>query len=124
MTDRWTDRLSEYLDGELTEIDRIALEAHLPECAECTDTLAELRSVIGRARALDDRPPVRDLWPGVAALIGAAPAARPKAKVLQFRRVSFSVPQLAAAALALMVGSGAVVYRLAGNRTVQVATVE
>lgn len=119
MSDQWTGRLSEYLDGDLTATEQAALEAHLPRCAECSTVLDELRGVVARARALDDRPPARDLWPGVAALIGSNPAAKAPApaqtRVLRFRRVSFTVPQLAAAALALMVGSGAVVYRLAGN---------
>ena len=131
MTDQWTERLSEYLDGELTVTEQAALEAHLPQCAECASVLAELRGVVARARALDDRPPARDLWQGVAALIGSNPAAatvpsRPEPRVLRFRRVSFSVPQLAAAALALMLGSGAVMYRLAaGNRsTARMAAVQ
>ena len=119
MTDKWTDRLSEYLDGDLMATEQAALEAHLPRCAECSTVLDQLRGVVARARALDDRPPARDLWQGVAALIGsnsgAKAPARPQARVLRFPRVSFTVPQLAAAALALMLGSGAVVYRLAGN---------
>ena len=43
MTDTWNDRLSEYLDGELTPGERVALEAHLATCRECAATLAELR---------------------------------------------------------------------------------
>jgi len=129
MSDKWTERLSEYLDGELTAVERVALEAHLPNCAECSAVLDELRGVVARARALDDRPPARDLWQRVAALIGAAPAAerpvaQPKGRVLMFRRVSFTVPQLAAAALALMLGSGAVVYRIAARGAVQEMAIE
>ena len=63
MKDQWTDRLSEYLDGELGAAERAALEGHLATCAECGATLAELRRVVARARALDDRPPTADLWP-------------------------------------------------------------
>ncbi len=33
MNDQWTDRLSEYLDGELADAERVALEAHLASCA-------------------------------------------------------------------------------------------
>ncbi|MSR06414.1 MAG: zf-HC2 domain-containing protein [Gemmatimonadetes bacterium] len=128
MNDQWTERLSEYLDGELTGTDQAALEAHLPHCAECAGVLDELRNVVARARALDDRPPSHDLWQGVAALIGKAPApapaARPAVRVLRFPKVSFTVPQLAAAALALMLGSGAVVYRWAGNSRTVVASLE
>jgi len=116
MTDKWTDRLSEYLDGDLTAMEQAALEAHLVHCAECSTLVDELRGVVARAGALDDRPPTRDLWQGVAALIGANPVAdRAPTRVLSFRRVWFTMPQLAAAALALMLGTGAVVYRMTAN---------
>src|SRR2546429_8964125 len=70
MTDQWTDRLSEYLDSELTSPERTAFEAHLASCDACRTTLDELRRVVTNARALDDRPPGADLWPAVATRIG------------------------------------------------------
>jgi hypothetical protein len=97
MSDQWTERLSEYLDGDVAGEEREALEAHLDTCAECSDTLAGLRRVVIRARSLDDRPPARDLWAGIAGRIGVAPAPR---------RFSFSMPQLLAAGIALAVLSG------------------
>jgi Putative zinc-finger len=97
MTDQWTDRLSEYLDGDLAEAETAELEAHLDTCAACRETLAGLRRIVVRARSLEDRPPSRDLWSGVAARIGAGPGRR---------RLSFSVPQLLAAGIALAVLSG------------------
>src|SRR5215471_8992576 len=107
MHDQWTDRLSEYLDGELDDAERVALEAHLATCAECTAVLADLRRVVARAQALDDRPPARDLWNGIAERIGVSTddLARRRAR----RRFSFTVPQLIAAALALIAVSGALV---------------
>ncbi|HEX6104331.1 MAG TPA: zf-HC2 domain-containing protein [Gemmatimonadales bacterium] len=107
MTDHWSDRLSEYLDGDLAAEDRTALEAHLERCAECRETLASLRRVVTRARAMADRPPTRDLWPGIAARIGAR-AARPAAR----RGFTFSLPQLAAAGIALAVASGGTAWLL------------
>jgi len=101
MTDQWTDRLSDYLDGHLGAAERAALEAHLPECGGCRATLAELRRVLARARTLEDRPPATDLWSGIAERIQIRPAARRW-------RVSFNVPQLVAAGVALvLVGGGA-----------------
>lgn len=97
MSDQWTDRLSEYLDGDLAEPEQAALEAHLATCAACSDALAGLRRIVMRARSLEDRPPSRDLWSGVAKRIGAGPVRR---------RLSFSVPQLLAAGIALAVLSG------------------
>jgi hypothetical protein len=98
MTHPWSDRLSDYLDGELPPAERSALETHLAACAECAETLAGLRRVVARARALEDRPPTADLWPGVAARIGARRAPR---------RISFSMPQLIAAGIAVVAVSSA-----------------
>ena len=121
MNDRWTDRLSEYLDGELDEGERIALESHLQSCYECSAILADLRRVVQRARAPRDQTPPRDLWPGIAGRIGASAAGSPAivdltARRHRARRWSFSLPQLAAAGLALMTLSGGAVW-LVGSRS-------
>ncbi len=110
MNDQWTDQLSDYLDDELDQSQRVALEAHLAECEACTQTLAELRRVVGRAHAIDDRPPTNDLWPGIAERIGVSTddLARRRAQ----RRVSFTVPQLIAASLLLVAASAGVVRLL------------
>ena len=36
-TDAYTDRLSEYLDGELSPAERAAVDAHLVICPECRE---------------------------------------------------------------------------------------
>ena len=92
------DECSEYLDGGLPAERAARLERHVADCAECAALLEELRRVVVRAQALDDQPPRRDLWPGVAAAIGAGPGRR--------REVALPLPLLLAAALALMVLSG------------------
>lgn len=107
MHDQWTDRLSEYLDGDLSDTERSALESHLAACAECEATLVGLRRLVRRAGALQDPLPARDLWPAIAERIGAAPAGRRPP-----RRWSFSLPQLAAAAIALMTVSGGTAWLL------------
>jgi len=101
--DQWTDRLSEYLDNELDAGERRELEAHLTACASCRTTLDELRDVTSRAKAMNDRQPDMDLWPGIEQRIAAAGGSR---------RYSFSLPQLAAAGIALMVLSGGAVWML------------
>ena len=111
MIDQWTDRLSEYLDGDLGAADRAALERHLASCAACAEALAELRQVAARAAALTPRPPAADLWPGIERRLD------PMTRVAPFsarpaRRFSFTVPQLVAAGLALMVMSGGGVWIL------------
>src|SRR5213076_1196548 len=102
MSDTWTNRLSEYLDGDLPAGERTVLEAHLPTCAECSETLAQLRRVVARAQALDDRAPTADLWPAIARHVGVVSLDARRAR----RRLSFTVPQLAAAAVALALLSG------------------
>jgi anti-sigma factor RsiW len=37
------ERLSAYLDNEVDEAERTALERHLPTCEECRDALDQLR---------------------------------------------------------------------------------
>lgn len=107
MTDRWMDRLSEYLDGELASGERDEIERHLAECAACRTALEELRAVVARAGALEDRPPVTDQWPAVAERIGVVPlASRRRGRW----RLALTVPQLAAAALALMAVSASAVW--------------
>lgn len=118
MSDRWVDRLSDYLDGELAEGERVALEAHLQSCEECSEVLEQLRGVVSRARMLGGMAPERDLWPAIAQRIGAKPARR-RIRELSFtgsgsRRWSFSLPQLAAAAIALMTLSGGAVWLARG----------
>jgi hypothetical protein len=121
MKDAWTERLSEYLDGNLDPADRVAIEAHLPGCRDCAATLAELRSVVERAGRLDQAGPATDLWPGIAARIAAeardaapvpaATATAPRVITLRpGREWRFSLPQLAAAAVTLMLVSGGAVW--------------
>lgn len=113
MSDRWTDRLSEYIDDELPVADRAALESHLNSCTECSAVLADLQRVVARAGSLEPRGPARDLWQGVAARIGARPAVPTAMVPLAPRgekRWSFSLPQLAAAAVLLMTLSGGTVW--------------
>ena len=114
--DNWTDRLSEYLDGTLAVGERAALEAHLAGCTACAATLEELRRVVARARALDDRPPPADLWPQIAAGIGRA--APPRAR----RQLAFTVPQLIAASVALIILSGGTTW-LVRSRAVTATSV-
>ena len=116
MSDPWADRLSEYLDGELQADEQEMLASHLRECPECAATLADLRRVAGRARALTDHEPATDLWPGIAARIGVTtPSAGAPVVALtrrSGRRWSFTLPELAAAGIALMVLSGGAVLML------------
>ncbi len=108
--DLFTDRLSDYLDGEeLSASERAAIEAHLATCDVCRTTLAELEAVTARARSLTDTAPTADLWAGVAERLTPPSTVLPFARPLH-RRFSFTLPQLVAAGLALMVLSGGLVW--------------
>ncbi len=115
MSDRWTDLLSDYLDGGLGSEDRRLLAAHLVVCSECSAALEDLRLIASRARALPTQDPDRDLWPGIEARIHEAAAVKRPTIVTRpggfsARRYSFSLPQLAAACVALAVLSGGAVW--------------
>jgi anti-sigma factor RsiW len=112
MTDEWTNRLSEYVDGELNSADVEALEAHLMNCVECGRTVQQLRTVVLRAGQVIDREPEADLWPAIAARLAVADqgADRELATSPRKRRVSFSIPQLAAASIVLMLMSAGTMY--------------
>lgn len=111
MNDIWTNRLSEYLDGELGNDERVALEAHLATCGQCHAILGELRQVVTHAKSLEDRPPTKNLWLGIAqqirrdAALDRSPAVR-----RDRRRFSLTVPQLLAASIALVLLSGGGVW--------------
>lgn len=108
MTDPWTDRLSEYVDGELDGATRAALEAHLATCVECRRTRDELARVVAQARGVRYRAPARYLW---------APIEQSIAKSRPGRRlVTFSWPGLAAAAAVVALLAGGFAWTIASNR--------
>lgn len=114
MSDRYTDRLSEYLDQELEGAERAEIERHLLECDECASTLAGLERVVTHAAALagNDPAPPAELWAGIEARIREA---RPRPIPIgraggSDRGRFFSLPQLAAACLVAAVLSGAAVW--------------
>jgi hypothetical protein len=109
MHDDISEKLSDYLDDELTPTERQAVETHLQQCEECAATLSDLRRIAGAAAALRDTPPSTDLWPDIAARMASGPrAAAPPAR----RRVAFTAPQLVAASLLLVALSGWLAVRV------------
>lgn len=99
--DVWTDRLSEYLDGELEPTAHEECRQHIAGCRECLAILTELRGLAVDAAELTDRAPTIDLWAGIADRIGASRAIVPRAA--RQRRI----PMALAAGIALLaVGGG------------------
>lgn len=117
MTDSWTDRLSEYVDGELDAETRVALEAHLATCAECRATRDELERVVARARGVEYREPANDLWGSIEATIT-------KDRQRSTRRfVTLSWARLAAAAAIVAVLAGGFAWTMASRRSTTIAVV-
>jgi len=120
MHEEWTDQLSDYLDGELAVEQETAVELHLKGCADCTAVLNDLKRVVARARSLESRPPQADLWAGIAERIDAGRPSTPLgpfSPVTTFasrtpRRIAFTLPQLAAAALVVAAVSGGIAWQL------------
>jgi len=133
LRDAWTDRLSDYVDGELDAAEHAALEVHLQICARCARTVEELRDVVQRAATLEAQPPAQDLWPAIAARLeprrarildlgrwlGERGTTRSRAyPVAAPRRWSFTLPQLAAAAVLLVMLSSVTMWVALSRRPV------
>jgi hypothetical protein len=120
MHEEWTDQLSDYLDGELPAEQQAAVELHLRGCADCTAVLNDLKRVVARAQAIEPRPPQADLWAGIAERIDAGRPSTlpgPFRPVTTFasrapRRIAFTLPQLAAAAVVVAAVSGGIAWTL------------
>ena len=118
MGTHWNERVSEYRDGDLTAAERAACEAHLADCADCREALADIEAVIAMARGAADVMPVRDLWPEVLARIESGSAKAEPHNLVKFtrrRQITFTLPQLALAASLLIAVSAAVAYVAAGR---------
>lgn len=117
--DRWTDRLSAYIDDEMGSEERAEMEAHLAECRECSAVHAELRGVVSRARTLETRGPAADLWPGILTRIESGPDVVPIGvahEAARDRRFAFTLRQLIAAGLALLLtGAATSWFALSGS---------
>src|SRR4029078_4291353 len=82
-SDAFTDRLSEYLDDELSTAERASVDTHLAECDACRATLAELRRVVARGAKLSAPAPENDLWAAIESRISGSVTT---ARVSPFRR--------------------------------------
>jgi hypothetical protein len=111
--DAWSDRLSEYLDGDLSPDEHAACEAHLANCADCTRALDSLHEVVAGARALPDRAPSQDLWPEIQKRLASGSAAPRMGRIFTFRlprHIHLSLPQALAAGFALVALSSGLVW--------------
>lgn len=113
MSEHLNEQLSALADGELEGDALVAAESHLLACEACRAALDDLHALKRRAAALDDREPATDLWAGIQQRLMGEPAVVAIARAPSRRKkLAFSVPQLAAAAIALMMISGGAVALL------------
>lgn len=103
---RWLDRVSAYVDGELDRAERVLFEARMHEDPELRRAVEEVEALVHSAASLGPIEAPERVWTAIRAQIGpdaarrhrpAAPAPRPRS----WRKLS-----LIAAGLAIMVVSG------------------
>jgi len=100
-------RLSEYLEGDLSERDEARVRDHLHRCAECRAELRELRVVVAALRELPPAEPPGDLAAQVRARLLAGEGRSLRTRVAPWlERLSIAwVPPVAAA-----IGIGAIAW--------------
>lgn len=130
MNEHWIDRLSDHVEDDLSAAEREACDSHLRVCSECAGALEELRAIVAQASLLPDLPPERDLWPAIegrlaprgAGAIGSGEDEVGVVPIASRRRVTLTIPQLVAAAVALVVlSAGAVSLLVPGGETAPTA---
>jgi hypothetical protein len=118
----FTDRLLPYLEHEVDEATRSAVERHAGSCGDCGALLADLRKLRVDAANLPTLQPSKDLWAGIAARIeapvldiGAGRAAPPASRARWHR---WTRGAMIAASLVAAAGIG---YFAAGQKVRMVA---
>ena len=119
------ERMHDAVDGLLSSAQMRELDTHVADCDACRNDYARISETVEAIRSLPTAASVPEgLWHGIAARIGGAePGVETRgADVLRLptavnarRRLSFSVPQLAAAALIVSLLSASVVWIAMGG---------
>jgi hypothetical protein len=76
--DQFAEALADFLERDVSERARAAMEAHALECGECGPLLADLRRLRIDAANLPSLAPSRDLWRGVSDRIATPVVALPR----------------------------------------------
>ena len=98
--DEFARQFADFLDGDLPDAARVAMESHASDCAACRRLLSDIDALRRDAAALPLLAPSRDLWSGIAERIDARvlPLAAPR---VAFGRRTWRHRAVAAAALVL-----------------------
>jgi anti-sigma factor RsiW len=95
------EQLNLYLDGELSTVERAAVEAHLAGCEACRTELTSLRALFTALDALQPEALATDLIPVVLRRVAAE-----RRRVVWRQRISWLVPTLQGAAVVLLLVFG------------------
>jgi hypothetical protein len=68
-----TERLSAFIDGELSVNETAAVRAHAATCEHCTSAIADLRALVVNASALREPEPPPTLWPSIEGALDRTP---------------------------------------------------
>lgn len=60
--ERWSEQLSAWVDGMLTESERKSLEAHMQSCEVCRQTAKELQELKRKLKAMPIPSPKPEMW--------------------------------------------------------------
>jgi negative regulator of sigma E activity len=104
---KYQDRLSEYIDGLLSEGERLDVEQHIQRCGNCRALCDDLLYIRQLSRELPEYEPSPQLWERIAAAIAAETRAGDR-RVLDGLRRWWMRPAFAAAAavlIAVLVGA-------------------
>lgn len=125
------ERTHDLIDGLLPSEAADRARSHMAQCADCRERYATLSELASDLRSLPrDATPPSDIWAGISRrLDGTTPGAEPDAAdVLVLpgvskshgaagRRISFTIPQLAAASVVLAVMSASIVWMATSRPT-------
>ncbi len=62
LCDDFSDKLSDFIDGELEAETMARIDDHLRECERCSDEISRLESMVEELRALPEEPVPEGLW--------------------------------------------------------------
>ena len=84
--ERFNEHLADFLERDVSEPTRAAMESHAVGCDDCGPLLADLRRLRIDAANLPELVPSRDLWSGIASRIEAPVLSLPGSGSVRARR--------------------------------------
>ena len=116
MENRWTERISDYVDGTMSTEEARVFEARMAEDDDLAGAVAEVRALVREAGTLEGVDPPEHLWDSIAARLPERHAPVVDLAEERARRgMVFARWQAAAAAITLVILSGAMGWILRGE---------